>query len=139
LNGPLLFDSITEAVGHSAGRIVVSGSHGGVSSSRFALQAAPRLAVFNDAGVGKDGAGIAALALLQAAGMAACTVAHASARIGDARSTLEDGVISHLNAAAAALGLRVGVRLCEGLAAMGFQHTQLNADLAQIQENPIDP
>ena len=111
----LLFDSITEAVGCSAGCIVVSGSHGGASSGRFALQAAPRLAVFNDAGIGKDQAGIAALAMLQAAGIAACTVAHTSARIGDARSTLDDGVISQVNAAAAAMGLRVGVRLREAL------------------------
>lgn len=111
----LLFDSITEAVGHSAGSIVISGSHGGVSSSRFALQAAPRLAVFNDAGLGKDQAGIAALAMLQAAGIAACTVAHTSARIGDARSTRDDGVISHVNAAAAPMGLRAGMRLREAL------------------------
>ena len=111
----LLFDSITEAVGCSAGRIVVSGWHGGASSGRFALQAAPRLAVFSDAGVGKDQAGIAALAMLQAACIAACTVAHTSARIGDARSTLDEGVISHVNAAAAAMGLRVGARLREAL------------------------
>ena len=92
----------------SAGRIVISGSHGGISSGRYALQAAPRLAVFNDAGVGKDAAGIAALALLQAQGIAACTVAHTSARIGEARSTLEDGIVSHLNESAASLGLTVG-------------------------------
>ena len=114
----LLFDSITEAVGVGAGRIVVSGSHGGVSSGRYALQAAPRLAVFNDAGVGKDGAGIAALAMLQAAGIAACTVAHSSARIGEARSTLDDGVISFVNPAAKAKGLHAGARLREALAAL---------------------
>lgn len=104
----LLFDSITEAVGVGASRVVISGSHGGVSSARYALQAAPRLAVFNDAGVGKDGAGIAALALLQARGIAACTVAHTSARIGEASSTLEEGIVSHLNESAASLGLAVG-------------------------------
>ena len=114
----LLFDSITEAVGVGAGRIVVSGSHGGVSSGRYALQAAPRLAVFNDAGLGKDGAGIAALAMLQAEGIAACTVAHTSARIGDARSTYDDGVISFVNPAAEAMGLHAGARLREALAAL---------------------
>ena len=115
---PLLFDSITEAVGRGGGRIVVSGSHGGVSSGRFALQAAPRLAVFNDAGVGKDNAGIAALAMLQAAGIAACTVAHNSARIGQAHSTLDDGVISFVNDSAAAIGLRAGMRLHMALASL---------------------
>ena len=114
----LLFDSITEAVDVGAGRIVISGSHGGISSARYALQTAPLLAVFNDAGVGKDGAGIAALPLLQARGVAACTVAHASARIGEARSTLEDGIVSHLNESAALLGLAVGQPLRQAVAAL---------------------
>lgn len=108
---PLLVDSITEAIGVGAGRLVVSGSHGGLSAGRFAVQAGVLLAVFNDAGVGRDDAGIAGLTLLQEAGITACTVSHASARIGEARSTLDDGVISHVNAAAAALGARPGLRL----------------------------
>ena len=105
----LLVDSITEAVSHGAGCVVVSGSHGGISAGHFALQARPLLSVFNDAGVGKGGAGIAALALLQAANLAACTVGHDSARIGDANSTLDEGVISFANAAAVALGARPGL------------------------------
>ena len=75
-----------------------------------------RLAVFNDAGIGKDGAGIAALALLQTQGVAACAVAHDSARIGEARSTLDDGVVSCTNEAAARLGARAGQRLRDWLA-----------------------
>lgn len=115
MGAPLVVDSITEAVESGAGRVVVSGSHGGISSGRYALQARPRLAVFNDAGVGKDGAGIAALAMLQAAGIAAVAVSHDSARIGDARSSLADGVISHANAAAAALGAAPGLALRDWL------------------------
>jgi len=107
----LLADSITEVVTRGKGRVVVSGSHGGASAARHALQARPLLSVFNDAGIGKDAAGIAAPALLQAQGLAACAVAHDSARIGEARSTLEEGVISRVNTAAAALGARPGARL----------------------------
>lgn len=114
----LVVDSITEAVGHGDGALVVSGSHGGVSAARFAIQARARLAVFNDAGVGRDRAGIAGLALLQSEGIAACVVSHDSARIGDARSTLDDGVISHVNAAAAALGARPELRLRDWLATL---------------------
>jgi len=91
--------------------VVVSGSHGGLSAARFALQALPHLAVFNDAGIGKDGAGIAALTWLQPHGIAAVTVAHDSARIGEAESTWQDGVISAVNDAAAALGARPGLAL----------------------------
>jgi hypothetical protein len=69
------------------------------------------MAVFNDAGGGKDGAGIAALAMLQAHGVAAATVAHTSARIGDARDAWDHGLVSQANAAALALGLQPGARL----------------------------
>jgi len=113
----LLLDSIATIGPDGAGRVVVSGSHGGGSAARFAIAVRPRLAVFNDAGVGKDGAGICGLALMQAEGLAALTVAHSSARIGEAASTLRDGVISHVNAAADALGARPGMRLHEWLAA----------------------
>ncbi len=113
----LVVDSITEAIGRGAGCAVVSGSHGGTSAARFALEAGVALAVFNDAGVGRDGAGIAALEALQREGVAACAVRHDSARIGDAWSTWDDGVISHANAAAAALGARPGRALRVWLAA----------------------
>lgn len=106
-------DSITELSAADAGCIAVSGSHGGWSAARYAAAARPLLAVFNDAGVGKDGAGIAGLAVLQAQGIAACTVAHDSARIGDAGSTLADGKISRANEAARALGAEPGLRCAE--------------------------
>lgn len=106
-----LVDSITELNAGDAGCIAVSGSHGGVSSARYAIAARPLLSVFNDAGVGKDAAGIAGLALLQAEGLAACAVSHDSARIGSAHSTWEDGVVSHVNALAAALGVEPGMPL----------------------------
>lgn len=104
-------DSITELRPGDTGCVAVSGSHGGISSARYALAARPLLSVFNDAGVGRDNAGIAALGFLQLHGLAACTVAHHSARIGDASSTLDDGVVSHANASAAALGIRAGQSL----------------------------
>jgi hypothetical protein len=105
-------DSITELGPQDAGCLAVSGSHGGISSARYALAARPRLSVFNDAGVGKDEAGLAALPFLQSHGLAACTVAHSSARIGEAQSTLDEGIVSHVNALAQALGVVVGQR-CE--------------------------
>ena len=104
----VVVDSITQLDAGDAAAIVVSGSHGGISSGEFALAVPLRLVFFNDAGVGKDGAGIAALAMLQARGVAAATVAHGSARIGDALDAWQHGVISHVNDAARALGVRVG-------------------------------
>ncbi len=111
----LLMDTITKLEPDDSGCLVVSASHGGTSAAEFALALPLRLAVFNDAGVGKDGAGIAALALLQAGGRAAATVAHTSARIGDAQDAWDHGRVSHVNAAAQELGLQPGDRLCEVL------------------------
>ena len=105
-----IVDSITELCAFDAGCIAVSGSHGGISSARYALAARPVLSIFNDAGVGKDGAGLAALDFLQTHGLAACTVSHSSARIGEAQSTLIDGIVSHQNALALALGAATGHR-----------------------------
>jgi hypothetical protein len=113
-----LIDSITQLTPQDAGCIAVSGSHGGISSARFALEARPLLSVFNDAGVGRADAGIAGLAFLQANGLAACTVAHTSACIGVARSTLDDGIISHANAHAISLGISAGQTCRDAVARM---------------------
>lgn len=107
----IVIDSITQLAAGDEGAIVVAGSHGGTSSGTFALERPLKLVFFNDAGVGKDGAGIAALGMLQARGVAGAAVAHTSARIGDALDAWQHGVVSHVNEAAAALGVRVGDRV----------------------------
>jgi NCAIR mutase (PurE)-related protein len=111
-----LVDSIAELQTGDAGCIAVSGSHGGLSAARYALAVRPLLSVFNDAGVGRDAAGIAGLALLQAEGLAACAVSNLSACIGQAQSTWVHGVVSHANACALALGVEVGLPLQRALA-----------------------
>lgn len=112
----VLLDSITEVHPRHAGLCVVTGSHGGVSAARYAAAVPARLYIFNDAGVGKDEAGIAALALLDAQGIAAATVAHDSARIGDAHDSWSAGVISTVNSTAATrLHLQPRQRLREAL------------------------
>lgn len=112
----LVMDSITKVAPGDAGAVVVSASHGGASSGEFALEVPLRAVFFNDAGVGKDDAGIAALAMLQASAVAAGTVAHTSARIGDSQDMWDHGVISHVNEAARKLGLAAGQRLRDVLA-----------------------
>ena len=112
-----IVDSITELRPIDAGCLAVSGSHGGMSSARYALAARPLLSVFNDAGVGLDNAGIKALPWLQEHELAACAVAHTSARIGEADSTLATGVVSHANPLAQALGVRPGLP-CSALPAL---------------------
>ncbi len=106
---PILADSVTKLDKTSAGRVVVTGSHGGVYAAFLARRAGCRAAIFNDAGVGLDDAGIGGLAWLDPQGMAAATVDHASAEIGNAAQMLAKGQISHANAAAQLLGLSPGM------------------------------
>ncbi|MFC4670920.1 hypothetical protein ACFO5X_20395 [Seohaeicola nanhaiensis] len=109
---PLLADSVTRLDG-AQGRTVVTGSHGGVYAASLAYRSGCRAAVFHDAGVGLDSAGIGGLAWLDRAGMAAAAVNHRSAPIGDAAAMLAQGVISHVNAAARATGARPGMTCAE--------------------------
>lgn len=112
----VLIDSITEVQADDAGAIIVTGSHAGMSVVNYTLAYPIRAVFFNDAGVGKDNAGIAALEMLQDKGIPAGTVAHTSARIGDATDTYANGVVSHVNLVAQSLGIDVGVNLHHAIA-----------------------
>ncbi len=114
----ILMDSITKVSKDDEGQVVVSASHGGSSSGEFALEVPLKAVFFNDAGVGKEGAGIAALQMLQAHSVAGGTVSHLSARIGDSQDMWDHGVISHLNDAARSLGLLENQRLDHALSAL---------------------
>ena len=107
-------------VPHADG-VVVSGSHGGVSSTGFVLRAPakPRAVIFNDAGVGKDRAGVVALERLDAIEVACAVYSHESARIGDARDGYENGVVSAANRAARAMGTVPGQRVRDAVRSLG--------------------
>ncbi|HEX8168686.1 MAG TPA: hypothetical protein VF601_23235 [Beijerinckiaceae bacterium] len=108
----VLVDSAAMVVPADAGAVVVTGSHGGLvgGDPAMALRTEAFAAVFNDAGIGLEEAGIGRLPALDRRGMAAFTVAAASARIGEARSTFEDGIVSRANDTAARLGAAAGAR-----------------------------
>jgi uncharacterized protein YunC (DUF1805 family) len=113
-----LADTITRLPPEAAGAVVVSGSHGGALPGALALAAGVRAVVLNDAGGGLDGAGRASLPLCEAAGVAAATVGHESARIGDAADMLARGAIAATNAQAAACGVRPGMSCREAAEAL---------------------
>jgi len=104
----ILMDSISSVAKEDAGHVVVSGSHGGMSAAECATAFPLALVFFNDAGVGKSQAGIAALAILDKLGVPAGTASNLSAEIGNARDMWDNGTISHLNFAALGKGLRIG-------------------------------
>lgn len=97
------------------GTIVVTGSHGGILGGRpeTAIRVDALAAVYHDAGVGKDKAGISRLAALDPRGIAAATVDGSTARIGDARSIWTSGRLSHVNQTAAGWGAKAGMTVPE--------------------------
>ena len=97
--GVIAADTITKLPPEAEGAVVVSGSHGGRYPGYLAAKGRVRAAIFNDAGGGKDGAGLGSLAYLDALSIAAATVAHDSARIGDTDDMMARGRISAMNAA----------------------------------------
>jgi hypothetical protein len=111
----VLLDSITWLAEDDAGHIVVSGSHGGRSAGEYAVRWPLALCCLNDAGVGKDRAGIVALDMLESRGTPAVAYGHVSARIGDARDAWENGVVTHVNAHARALGFAPGQALRDAI------------------------
>jgi len=91
-----------------AGKVLVAGSHGGIIAAYLGGTARAHALILNDAGLGKDRAGIAGLFYLEDIGMAAATVDCRSARIGDGADMLARGIVSHANVYAALCGVAAG-------------------------------
>ncbi len=105
----LVADSVTDVRPSRPGEVAVTGSHGGETAIRYAIQAALSGVIVNDAGVGCDGAGIAGLVIGDRAELAVAAVSHDTARIGDGEDTLASGVVTHVNRVAASRGVFVGM------------------------------
>ena len=109
----VLADSASLIGPQDVGQVIVCGSHGGMlgTDPKTALKVDGFAAFYNDAGGGADGAGFTRLPALDDRGIAAGTVAAMSARIGDGRSTYEDGILSRVNETAKRLGGAEGMAL----------------------------
>ena len=104
-------DSASLAASDHDDAVLITGSHGGLLGGcpEQALHCNARAAVFNDAGIGIDAAGFGRLSALDARRLAAATVDVMTARIGDARSTWETGIISRVNRTAEQIGAHKGM------------------------------
>jgi hypothetical protein len=112
---PLVLDSITESASEQALRIVVCGSHGGAFPGRLAAHRRVAAAIFNDAGIGRDGAGVSGLAVLDEAGVPAAAVDHRTARIGDGADQLARGRLSVVNRHGLLAGWEAGMPVSEAV------------------------
>ncbi len=110
--------SITRLVPEHAGQVVVAASHGGIYAGFCAAQGRVRAVIFNDAGVGREAAGIGSLAWLDRLGVAAATADSLTCRIGDGDDMFACGIVSFVNETAAALGCSAGQSVAQCSAAM---------------------
>src|SRR5712671_5307164 len=124
----IVADSITRiGAAEANGAVVVNASHGGIYAAYLAAKLGAAAAIFNDAGVGRERAGIAGLDYLQELGVAAATVGHDTARIGDGADMMARGVITHANALAETLGCRAGLSCRDAAAALQAAEPALRA------------
>jgi hypothetical protein len=128
------------------GHVVVSGSYGGRYNAYNAAKWPARAVIMNDAGIGKDDAGIVGLPFLDRIKMAAATADAQTCHIGDGDHMLAHGVINHVNETAAALGCAPGqsVRDCAELMCAAAPPTEMPPAISDgaryiLRDNPGEP
>lgn len=113
--GITVADSITFLNDSNYEDIVVCGSHGGVSAGHYAQKHRLKAVFFNDAGIGKNNAGIKSLDSLSATGILACTVYCMSAEIFNGHDVLENGIVSVCNQLAKSRGIKENMSVKEAI------------------------
>jgi hypothetical protein len=115
-------DSITFLNEKNSGDIVVCGSHGGLSAGEYAQKHRVKAVFFNDAGIGKNGAGIKSLDSLNNAGIIACTVDCMSAEIFNGNDILDNGIITVCNQLAKSRNIKEKMNVKEAIAYLKFNY-----------------
>lgn len=113
---PLILDSVTHLKDEHRGRVAHCASHGGIYAAYYAAAHGVAAVILNDAGIGREQAGVAGLKLLEKLGVPGAAISHMSARIGDGQDGLARGVLTTVNGPAAAAGLKSGQSCREALA-----------------------
>lgn len=97
--------------------VLVTAGHTGRSAVPYLEKVRPHAFICSDGGMGRDRSGVAALAVLGSQGVAGAAVDARTARMGDAMSSWETGVISAVNDLARAAGVAEGMA-CRDAAAL---------------------
>ncbi|MGD9801777.1 MAG: hypothetical protein AB7E81_23595 [Hyphomicrobiaceae bacterium] len=111
----VVLDSVTHFEAKHKGRVAFCGSHAGIYAAYYAASKGIAAIVLNDAGIGRERAGIAGLMLLEKLGVPGAAISHMSARIGEGKDGAERGVLTTVNGPAATLGLQPGLSCHDAL------------------------
>ena len=134
----IVCDTVTKLPGEATGHAILSGSHCGIVAAYLAARARARAVILNDAGVGRERAGIGGLDYLQDLGVPAAAVSHLSARIGDGADMARRGVISHVNEGGGALGIAAGMSAADALRLLERHAPMVVREPAPITELRFD-
>lgn len=124
-NTPVLcVDSASLITSDDAGRVIVTGSHGGLigGDPSRACKAKARFVSFSDAGRGKNDVGVSRLPALDATGIAAVVLDCMSCEIGNAASAFETGIVSAVNETARRFGVDQGQTVKAAIHAVAKAH-----------------
>jgi hypothetical protein len=130
----LVSHSVTTLDSSATGRVVVAGSHCGLFAAYVAASAGARAVILNDAGVGRDEAGIGGLRWLADLGIPAASTDYRTARIGDGIDSIHRGIISFANEIAVALGCHAGQRVIDAAALLDARAPRVEADIPARHE-----
>lgn len=138
--GVVLLDSLGDLKLDNASPILVCGSHcgGNRSLAQHVSRCGVRAVFLNNAGVGKNQAGVRGLTHYDAENVIACAVDRDSAEIGVANDTWESGVVSHVSPRAVATGIQIGDSVKVAVAKIDILVSQESASCADVcSENAI--
>ena len=105
----VIADSVTAADDENHGDVLVCGSHCGANVGQIAVDGKIGAMIGNDAGLGRNNAGISGFDICDRHGIPVASVASMSAMIGSGVSTYKEGIVSAVNAKAAAFGVLKGM------------------------------
>ncbi len=111
----IVLDSVTHLLPEHRGAAALCASHGGRYAGYFAAAKGVSAVILNDAGIGREQAGLGGIRMLEDLGVPAAAVSGKTARIGDGKDNLARGLLSFVNAPASKLGLSVGMKCADAL------------------------
>ncbi len=109
----IILNSAVQMGPGETGQVLVVGSHGSELAARYVARYFPFGVILNDAGKGKNNAGISGLPILESMHILGATVDCMTARIGEGHDNYYSGIISAVNDKAKAAGVQVGMTALE--------------------------
>ena len=136
---PLILDSVTHLSAEHHGAVAYCGSHAGIYAAYYAAYKGLAAVILNDAGIGRERAGVAGLALLEKLGVPGGAISHLSARIGEGQDGVARGVLTTINGPARNLGLDVGMACKDALALLMRAAPKPSPAPEPLEESRVDP